>query len=65
MKNTSKHVKRLLSFVMVLTMVLTMLPMTARAANHTGGRVYFETDWNTPCVQLMIGHSGWSQGYHM
>jgi len=63
---TGKHLNRILSMIMVLAMILTMMPtMTAHAADHTGGRVYFETDWTTNVVQLMIGHSGWSQGYQM
>lgn len=60
--------KRFLSLALALFMVLSMMPQItigASAADHTGGRVYFETDWNVNCVQLMIGHSGWSQGYQM
>ena len=62
MKNV---LKRIAALVFALVLVIGLVPATANAANHTGGRVYFETDWTNPCIQLMIGHSGWSQGYPM
>ena len=66
MKNYMNSLKRVLSMVMVIAMIMTMLPMTASAANiSNGAKVYFQTDWTNSCIQLMVGHSSWSQGYKM
>ena len=62
MKNV---LKRIAAFALAFVLVLGLVPFAANAANHTGGRVYFETNWTNPCIQLMIGHSGYSIGYPM
>ena len=54
----------------LLTLVSALLlcaNFNAMAWNLTANaKIYFDgTGWTNPCVQVMIGHDSWSQGYPM
>ena len=54
MKNTSKSLKRLLSMVMVLAMILSMLPMTALAADSQTKTIYLNAGGSNLCLPCKV-----------
>ena len=54
--------KRIAALVFALVLVVGLVPVTANAADHNGGTIYFRTNWTNPVVQLMIGNDHWSEG---
>ena len=71
MKSRFQIRKRLLSFIMVFAMVISLMPQTSlvvQAADHTGGTIYFQKPdgWTGGSdVYFLLGHSGWSAAYTM
>ena len=62
MKNTSKSLKRLLSMVMVLAMILSMLPMTALAAENETKTIYLNAGGSGLWDQANAWFDAWVWG---